>query len=432
MNLFPRVAFNTLAQIFGRAGVVLATIITTAILTRLLGTAGYGDYVFITSFILLFTAVSDWGTGMISIREAVKEKRKEEKIFGNALIFRFLLALISFLIINLLIRLLPQFQALALATSVASLLLFLHSFRTSCHIIFQTKLRFENIALTEVTISGSFLLLLLFALKPSLSLLVIMGLLLLANFLGTVLAFFLARRLTKFKFTLEKKIIKKILFEAMPTGALLLIFSIYNRIDIIILQSLKGSEPVGIYGLAYKVHDNLILGAAYLVNALFPILSQYAKKPEFKEKFALIYKKTFDLLFLAGLAILFLVLFFAPVIISIIGGQSFSQSVVALRILALATFIAYFNHLTGYSLIALGKQKISLLFAICALIWNVGLNLIFIPRYSFIAAAAVTIATESLVLILTSFYLAKNFNLKPSFSFPKTLVEIIKTRGKIF
>ena len=431
MNLFPKVALNTLTQILGRTGVILATILTTIILTRSLGTAGFGNYVFITSFILLFTAISDWGTGMISIREAAKGKIEEEKIFGNALVFRLLLALVSFLLVNFLIRFLPQFKTLALATTIASILLFLHSLRTSCQIIFQTKLRFENIAITEVATSFSFLIFLVLALK-SLTLYQVLLFLVFANFLGTILAFYLARRLAKFEFSPDPRIIKKIFFEALPTGALLLIFSIYNRIDIIILQVLKGSEPVGIYGLAYKVHDNLVLGAAYLVTALFPILSKYADKRGLNGRLAQIYKKSFDVLFLAGSILVVSVFILAPLIVTIIGGSQFSQSVLALRILVFATFLAYFNHLTGYSLIALGKQKISLAVAVIALVWNVSLNLIFIPRYSYLAAAGVTIATEGLVLVLTSFYLAKKFNLRPSLTFPKTLVEIIKTRGKIF
>lgn len=431
MSLFQKVAINTLVQGLGRVGVILATIVTTAILTRSLGISGFGNYVFVTSFILLFTSISDWGTGMISIREAAKGKIEEEKIFGNALVFRFFLALVSFLLVNFLIRFLPQFRTLALATTIASILLFLHSLRTSCQIIFQTKLRFENIAITEVAISFSFLIFLVLALK-SLTLYQVLLFLVFANFLGTILAFFLAQRLAEFEFSPDPEIIKKIFFEALPTGALLLIFSIYNRVDIIILQALKGSEPVGIYGLAYKVHDNLVLGAAYLANALFPILSRYADERRLGNRLALIYKKSFDVLFLAGIILVFLVFIFAPLIVAIVGGPQFFQSVLVLRILAFATFVAYFNHLTGYSLIALGKQKVSLIVAIIALVWNVSLNLIFIPRYSYLAAAAITIATEGLVLILTSVYLARKFNLKPSFSFPKTLVEIIKTHGKIF
>jgi len=432
MSLSQRVAFNTLVQGLGRMGVILATVLTTAILTRLLGISGFGNYIFITSFIVLFTSISDWGTGIISIREAAKGEIEEEKIFGNAFILRFFLALFSFLVVNLLARIFPVFKSLTLATTIASFLLFLHSLRTSCQIIFQAKLRFENQAITETYISGLFLFFLILALRIPLDLSLVILLLLLANLLGTFLALFLSRRLASFDINVNGDILKKIFFEALPTGALLFIFGIYNRLDIVLLQIIKGSEAVGIYGLAYKVHDNLILGAAYLATALFPVFSRYVDKEGLKDRLVLIYRKSFDVLFLAGASLAVVFFVFAPFVIAVIGGPSFSGSVPALRILVFATFIAYFNHLTGYILIALGKQKVSLVVAIIALIWNIGLNLILIPRYSYLAAAGVTIATEGLVLILTSLYLAKNFQLKPSLTFPKTFVEIVKTKGKIF
>ena len=432
MDASSQVAKNTSVQILGRVVVVIATVITTAILTRFLGASGYGNYIFITSFVALFTAISDWGTGIISIREAAKESKGGEKVFGNALVLRFIFALASFLAVNLLARILPQFQDLILVATIASVLLFLHSFRTSFHIVFQAKLRFENQALAEVLISTTFLLFLFLPLSIGLNLPWVMLFLVIANLLGTALALILARRLTRFDLGLEKPILRKILSASIPTGALLLIFSIYNRIDIFILQAIKGSVSVGIYGLAYKIHDNLILGAAFLMAALFPLLSRYAADLNSKTKLAVIYQKTFDVLFLLGGGMVFIFFIFAPLIIKAVGGEEFFESILVLRILVFATLLAYFNHLTGYTLIALGKQRASLTVAVVALIWNVGLNLVFIPRYSSLAAAGVTVATEGLVLFLTSFYLAKTFNLKPSLTFPKTLVEIIKTRGKIF
>jgi len=432
MSLSQKVAFNTLVQGLGRIGVILTTVLTTAILTRLLGISGFGNYTFITSFILLFTSISDWGMGMISIREAAKGEIEEEKIFGNALILRFFLAFFSFLGINLLIRIFPIFKSLTLAATIASFLLLLHSLRTSCQIIFQAKLRFENQAITEMSISGLFLLFLVLALKIPPDLPLVILLLLLANFLGTLLALLLSRRMASFDININGDILKKIFLEALPTGALLFIFGIYNRLDIVLLQIIKGSEAVGIYGLAYKVHDNLILGAAYLATALFPVLSSCVGKEGLRNRLVLIYRKSFDVLFLVGASLAVIFFVFAPFVIAVIGGPSFSGSVPALRILVFATFIAYFNHLTGYTLIALGKQKVSLAVAIIALVWNIGLNLILIPRYSYLAAAGVTIATEGLVLILTSLYLAKNFQLKPSLTFLKTFIEIVKTKGKIF
>lgn len=432
MSLFPKIAFNTLIQIIGRVVVIALTIVTTAILTRHLGLNGFGNYIFITALIMFFSSIADWGTGIIAVREASKDKKEEEKIFGNALLMRLGLAVISFLIINLFVRFLPQFSGLILATAIASSLLFFWSLRTSCQIVFQTKLRFDQHVLVEVLASVLFFLLLISLLKFSPNLNQIFLILSFSSLLASLLALFLVRRLTSFVLQPDWQLIKRIFLEALPTGALLLVFSIYNKIDIFILQSIKGAEAVGIYGLAYKVHDNLVLGAAFLASSFFPIISRYADQRVLGNKLTLIYKKLFDVLLIAGAGIVAFVLIFAPLIIQVIGGREFEASIVALRILVFGTFFAYFNHLTGYGLIALGKQRISLTIAIIALIWNISLNLLLIPRFSYLAAASITIATEGLVLILTSVYLAKKFNLKPSFSFPKTLVEIIKTRGKIF
>jgi O-antigen/teichoic acid export membrane protein len=345
------------------------------------------------------------------------------------------LAVLSFLIISSLVLFLPQFSALVLPAIIASTLLFFWSLRTSCQIIFQTKLRFDQHVLVEIFSSGLFVFFLVWVLNFSSDLSWIFLVLSFSGLLATILALFLARRLTDFDFRPDSKLMKRIFSEALPTGALLLLFSVYNRIDIFLLQSIKGAEPVGIYGLAYKVHDNLILGAAFLANSFFPVISKYGKISELERSFAPmreIYQKLFDVLLMAGLAMVAFVLIFSPFIIQIIGGQEFSASVLALRILVLGTFVAYFNHLTGYTLIALGKQKVSLVVAIIALTWNIGLNLFLIPHFSYLAAAYITIATEGLVLILTSSYLARKFNLRPAFSFHRTFIELIKTRGKIF
>lgn len=434
MTNFPGVLKNTLAQIFGRIGVVLLTVLTTIMLTRNLGVSGYGNYIFIISLVMFFVSIADWGSSMIFVRESVKlEEKQKVKFFGHAFTFRFLIALLATLVINLLITLFPVWPDLIVPLRISSLLIVLISAKISSHIVFQSRLKFEFMAIIDVLISLFFLIALTLSFLKflKLDLNTTMVLLVLANILGTAVAIYLSHRLSPFRLNLDSSSIKKILMEILPTGALLLIFSIYNRVDIIILQLLKGADPVGIYGLSYKVHDNLILGAAYLSSSLFPILALLdANKSNSNLKN--IYQKCFDLLFTAGFLILIFVLIFAPLIISIIGGNNFSASILSLRILVFATFFAYLNHLNGYTLIALGKQRISLSVAAAALFGNVVLNLLLIPHYSYLASAFVTVLTEAFVYLLTSIYLAKKYTLLPKLTIVKTLKEIIKTRGQIF
>lgn len=427
MKMFPGVAKNTFIQLFGRGCVVILTILTTAFLTRFFGPSGYGNYVFLTAYIMLFVTLADWGTGMISVREASQSRKYESKIFGNVLLIRTLLGFAFFILSNIVARIIPVFSGLLVPLSLGSLLILFLSIRTSLNIVFQTRLTFEKIAIVELSQTFLFLVVLFIVLPIFSNLESVFASLSVCSFFSSILAVYLAKRMTNFDFKPDKQILHRLFWESLPTGAFLIVFSIYNRIDTIILQSIKGPEAVGYYGLAYKVHDNLILIAAYLMNALFPIISK-AKDDELKN----IYQKIFSLLFGMGIIITLSVLLFAPFVVYLIAGSQFGQSVVILRVLIFATALSFVNHLTGYTLIAVGKQKISLSIAMMALVLNIGLNLLLIPFLSSLGAALVTIVTEGFVLIFTTSYLALKMNFLPSFSVLKTIKDLIKTKGKIF
>lgn len=427
MEMFPAVAKNTFIQLFGRGCVVILTLLTTALLTRFFGPAGYGNYVFLTAYIMLFVALADWGTGMISVREASQAKKDEIKIFGNVLLIRSVLGLVFFILSNIVARVIPIFSHLLIPLSLGSFLILFLSVRTSLNVVFQTRLSFEKIAIVELSQSLLFLIVLFLVLPFYSNLESVFASLSLCSFVSSVVAIVLAKKMTGFDFRLDKKILYRLFWESLPTGAFLIVFSIYNRVDTIILQALKGPEAVGYYGLAYKIHDNLILIAAYLMNALFPIIAK-AKGQELKK----IYQEVFSLLAGLGMAVAIIVLLFAPFVVYLIAGSQFGQSVIVLRILIFATALSFVNHLTGYTLIAVGKQKISLSIAVVALVLNIGLNLILIPLLSSLGAALVTIVTEAFVLVLTSSYLALKMNFLPSLTIHKTIKDLIKTKGKIF
>ena len=96
-------------------------------------------------------------------------------------------------------------------------------------------------------------------------------------------------------------------------------------------------------------------------------------------------------------------------------------------------FTYYFNHLIGYTIVALGRQRRYLIVSLAALVFNVIVNLAVIPKYSYFGAAAVTVLTEGLILIITVAFVFKVIGVAPSVTqFPKTAIELIKRRGKIF
>lgn len=430
MSLSKTIAINTLAQVFGKFGVLIFGIITTIFLRRFLGRSGYGDYVFITSFTLMLVSLADFGTHLIGVKEASQQSQKQIKIISSVFLLRLLLTSLTVIIGLFIIKVFFPHQPLTNLLFLSLLLMVAIMLKNSLTIIFHTKLKLTYAGLMDGLTAGLILLItiILLYLKQNLYWL-ISGL---ALVYGLIFLLFLplSQRLIPFSFTLDKKLIKKIIKEILPMGGILFLYTCYSKFDTLALKIFWGSEVVGVYGLAYKIHENLIVLAAFLMNSLLPILSQTIAD---KKKFSFLLQKTFDVLLLSGLGILLIIFIAAPLIIKIIIGKMAVNEIIALRVLVFATFVSFLNHLTGYTIISLGEQKKSFLISVLALVFNVVSNLIFIPLFSFKAAAVNTFLTEGLVLVFSSLVIYKKLHWFPHlFSFPKTALAIIRTKGKIY
>lgn len=454
MSLSQKIAFNTVVQIVAKVVTVFFTLLTTILLTGYLGKSGFGDYIYVITLVIMFGALADWGTATIGVREAAKEEEKQGQIFVNILVLRLLFSFLATILLigfSLIVPLqTPRPEVLRQAIMIASILLILNALKASFGIVFQVKLQMQKSALANIVISGLIFLISWFFVKAGFGLLSLVIAYLLATGVGVLMVGFLASKTVKFVFVFDKEFLNRLTKESLPMGAILLMFTIDNKIDTVMLGVIKGSESVGIYGIAYRIYDVLILGAAFLMNALMPIISQYAEYSPPRcllaeggappprgcnfVKLQQIYQKSFDVLLLMGIGVVGLVWWLAPLMVQVLAQKrfvEFADAVWVLRILSLAMLIAYFNHLAGYTIVALGKQRPYFFVALIALIFNVFANLFVIPKFSYFGAATVTILTEALVFLITTFFIFKLLKIVPSFiSFPKTVLQLVKQKGK--
>src|SRR5207253_5192908 len=75
--------------------------------------------------------------------------------------------------------------------------------------------------------------------------------------------------------------------------------------------------------------------------------------------------------------------------------QLFPQSIPSLRILALAIVFLFANSAFTAMLYAIDRQDLFAWTTAVAVVVNVGLNLVFIPLYGYLAASAITVVTEA-------------------------------------
>ena len=440
MELSQKVALNTFIQIASKIITVGFALLTTILLIGYLGKEGYGDYIYIITLAIIFGSLADWGTATIGVREVAREKENQGKLLGNVFILRLGLSFLAIVLLFAFSFFLPiQTQnplLLRKMIKIATLIVFLVATKASFGIIFQSRLEMQKAAVADIATSLLIFFFSWYVVRGGLGLGPLVWAVVWASGVAVVIAGILALKTARYVFRIDKKIMVELIRESLPMGAILLMFTMDNKIDTVMLGAIKGSGAVGIYAIPYRIYDVLILGAAFLMNALLPVISQYSDLERWKDKLRQIYQKAFDVLFLMGSAGLVFILIFAPLLVRFLTWQRFGEfgdSVTVLRILVLAMFIAYFNHLTGYTIVALGKQRPYFFVALLALIFNVAANLIVIPRFSYYGAAGITVLTEGLVLIVTTIFIFRLLKIIPSPArFPKTLVEIFKTRAKIF
>lgn len=90
----------------------------------------------------------------------------------------------------------------------------------------------------------------------------------------------------------------------------------------------------------------------------------------------------------------------APFVINFLGGSEFVESIIVLRILIGGVVLFYMTQPISWLVVTLGGQKWLPWVYLVSSVFNVVGNVFLIPKYSFLAAAILTWASELIILVL--------------------------------
>jgi O-antigen/teichoic acid export membrane protein len=107
----------------------------------------------------------------------------------------------------------------------------------------------------------------------------------------------------------------------------------------------------------------------------------------------------FTILFFMSLPIVIAAIPFSREIIIFLSNSEFIGGAPILVILSIASIFIYLNILLGEIMIAKDLRRYLIVVAIVTLLFNIAANIIFIPKYSYTAAAYITMASELLLFI---------------------------------
>jgi O-antigen/teichoic acid export membrane protein len=226
--------------------------------------------------------------------------------------------------------------------------------------------------------------------------------------LAVALQTLLVRRMAKIHIRGSRPLWPELARMSVPVGIAAMLTFAYGRIDQVLVFKIAGSDPAGVYGAMYRILTTSAFVPMAVMTTLFPILSQVDRA-----RMRVLLQKATEYLAMASLPIFTFVLVAAGPVVRLLFGAEFVHGQNALRILMGAFVAIGFGYVAGTMIVVLGLQRVFVRYALIALVVNVAFNLIFIPKYGYIAAAWATLGTEVLVQILSIRLVLREIELRP-------------------
>jgi len=199
----------------------------------------------------------------------------------------------------------------------------------------------------------------------------------------------------------SRSCIAKLFYDSWPLLFAGVSSMLYMRLDIVMLNEMRGAHETGIYSAATRISEAWNFVPMALLGALQPVLLR-AKRDHHA-----LFMKRMEILYVctawASLVVAIIISLVSTSLVNILFGQEYQQ---ADSVLALHTWSAvaiYLGVVSSQYLLAENLLKISMFRTMLGLAVNIALNLALIPEYGAQGAAAATViscfvATFSLIL----------------------------------
>ncbi|OGC38280.1 hypothetical protein A2V54_01485 [candidate division WWE3 bacterium RBG_19FT_COMBO_53_11] len=399
--MWRKIAANTIYQLIGKGVSIVSTIVTVALVTRALGVSQFGEYVLITTVPAFLYLIADFGLNAVFLRQVATDNHHVRK-FGSLLILRLGLSFLTFLLALSLALLVPYAPLVKLGIALAATTVFAQGAYTSLNALFQHNLRYDLSVAAGIVSSVFAVLVFAWGFWQRAGLTFFVSAWAATTFVLALLALILSFRLAeKPNFRGNFTFARGLFLAAVPLGLTLIFSQINWMADVFLLRALDSAEAVGIYRLGYKVFENILPIPIFFVNALYPVMLA-----DYKQGVVFLWsrlQKSLQVLLASAVLLTVGGFLIAPWIISVLGGAEFSASALVMRILVLSFPIFFATAPLQWFLITVGKERVlPWIYAVAAAL-NIGLNVAFIPRYSYFASITATIASEILILVLLIF-----------------------------
>lgn len=398
---FQRYLRNTGWMFFGRMFTLVLSFFVSIYMARSLGVEDFGTLNFIISFVsiagpCLFVIES------IYLKKLISEPENRDTILGSALIIK--IGSAGLLILTSTIG--SIIFANTNKTSLLVLLFSTFSIFQSIHLIdyyFQSKAEAKRVVPATIlsnTISALIKIVIIY-LHLDISYLlmsyvfdyIIMGIgymYLYNKYVGKIL-----------DWRVDYSLIKRLLIDSIPFTISAIATTIYMKVDQVFLKAMIGSSAVGLYVVAVRFSEVWFVIPSVICASLLPAIINAVNTDH--NMFLSRSKRLYSLLFYSALAICVFIIVFAPLIVNILYGSQYQDSIGLLRIYVWSIIGVFVGTALQQFLLAQNRFKTILTLNIMGMVLSLALNYYFIPIFGIKGAAVANIFAYTLPVLIVLF-----------------------------
>jgi O-antigen/teichoic acid export membrane protein len=395
LPLGRRIARGLFALASGRAVVMALQFTTMALLASYLGPAGLGVYTFGVATASLFKLLPNFGTVQVVTRDIAQAPERERDLMPNLIYLRVLLGVGTYGLLAATVVVLGFDDAERRAALIAGLVVLIaaDAFRSTLEV----RLRLAWVSIADAVEAAATVAAVLVLMQADAGIESFLWLYAALKVVNALIVTAAALRLGSFAWRIRPELWRPLLRAAVPLGVAGLIMALYFRLDVVILAALKSAADVGQYAAAYRFLEAFTVVPAIAMSVLAPVMARSAV--EDPATFQRRYAQVVHLVAVVAVGVGLVGAMTAwRVLPELPGFAEFEGGGVALSILAPAAGLIFLGTVVQGALISGRRQQRLLRIALVGLAVNVGLNLVLIPPFAYVGAAAATTATEVVLL----------------------------------
>lgn len=389
--------------ILGRIIQMVMSLFIGVLSARYLGPSNYGVINYASAYTTFFLSFCTLGINSVIVKELVENREQEGTILGTTLVLRGISSFISAALIIAIVSVVDRDSPETIAVVALSSIALIFNIFETLNYWFQSRLESKATAIATLigyTITAVYRIVLLVTQKS----VVFFAFATSVDYISVgviLLLLYKEKGGIPFRFSLDygKALLHKSYHFILPS----LMVAIYGQTDKIMLKQIISDAEIGYYSTALTICNMWVFLLTAIIDSMYPsIVEAYNVN---QKKFIFQNKLLYAIVFYISAFVSLVIVAFAPLIVKILYGAAYAQSVAPLRIITWYTAFSYIGVARNAWIVCENKQKYIKYMYLSAALSNVLLNFLLIPPLGASGAAIASLAAQVITTLIAPFFI---------------------------